>query len=623
MARYFVLLVVLAVLATTIAVLLDPLWQAEEPLPAHAAPAGADAPLPQPVPPSAAIAAPPPVPAPPEVTPEGDPTQVPPSAAPGPSPSNALPDPVVSGEGEAVAPAGEAPIVSAGQAPTVPEEEAPVVSAGEAPVVPAEDEAAVPAEPPVVADEAPLEAEPPAPEPESSPAASGAAGSGSEAVAPQEPGPEDGADRVEEPATAPPAVPDLSREPQEPASLPESPLQDDLTALVARAPDGGCVVVRRDGAPVFARNADEALVPASLQKLVLAVAALEILGPDYRFRTTAVAQSPPVGGVLAGDLYIVGGGDPLLSTPDFMEVLARHGAVGTPLAELAGDLVAAGLTRIEGSVVAVEDRYDAFANVPEWPARYETQSLAGAFNAVAVNQGWRTSPGIVSTWGLLPHPTPALRTATVFDDLLEARSVWIPGSPRVAARGGDYSGFIELASLESAPLGDQLHFLLGESDNTLAEMLMKEMGVVTTGVGTTRAGALAVHGALAGRLPLLPVPADGSGLSPSNRLSCAQVVEVLDIGGPGGSVGSGLAVAGHSGTVENRYRGSSVAGLVRAKTGSLDGVAALAGFATAADGGSFTFAVILNSSSGLVNADLAHGFFADLLEILVAHTGDA
>lgn len=591
MARYSVLLVVFALLATTIAVLLDPLWQAEEPLSAHAAPAGADAPPPQPVPPSVAIAAPPPVPGPPEVVPESDPAQVPPSTAPGPAPSNALPDPV-----------------AAGEAPVVPEE-APAVSGQEE----------------VLAAEAPVEAQPLAPEPES-PAASGATGSESESVAPQESGPEDGADRVEEPAAAPPAaappsVPDLRLEPQEPASLPESPLQDVLTALVARAPDGGCLAVRRDGAPVFARNADEALVPASLQKLVLAVAALEILGPDYRFRTTAVAQSPPVGGVLAGDLYVVGGGDPLLSTPDFMTVLARHGAVGTPLAELAGDLVAAGLTRIDGSVVAVEDRYDAFANVPEWPARYETQSLAGGLNAVAVNQGWRTSPGIVSTWGLLPHPTPALRTASLFDDLLEARSVRIPGSPRVAARGGDYSGFIELASLESAPLGDQLHFLLGESDNTLAEMLMKELGVVTAGVGTTRAGALAVHGALAGRLPLLPVPADGSGLSPSNRLSCAQVVEVLDIGGPGGSVGSGLAVAGQSGTMENRYRGSRVAGLVRAKTGSLDGVAALAGFATAADGGSFTFAVILNSSSGLVNADRAHGFFADLLEILVAHTG--
>ena len=597
MARYIVLLVVFALLATTIAVLLDPLLQAEEPLPAHAASAGADAPLPQPVPPSVAIAAPPPVPASPEVAPENDPPQVPTSAAPGPSPPNAPPDPV-----------------AAGEAPVVPdEEEAPVVPE-EAPPVSGQEE--------VLADEAPVEAQPPAPEPES-PAASGATGSGSGSVAPQEPAPEDSAAGVEEPAAAPPAVPDLRLEPQEPASLPESPLRDELATLVARAPDGGCLAVRRDGAPIFARNADAALVPASLHKLVLAVAALEILGPDYRFRTTAVAQSPPVGGVLAGDLYLVGGGDPLLSTPDFMTVLARHGAVGTPLAELAGDLVAAGLSRIEGSVVAVEDRYDAFANVPEWPARYETQSVAGGLNAVAVNQGWRTSPGIFSTWGLMPHPTPASRTASLFDDLLEARSVRIPGSPRVAARGGDYSGFIELASLESAPLGDQLHFLLGESDNTLAEMLMKEMGVVTAGVGTTRAGALAVHGALAGRLPLLPVPADGSGLSPSNRLSCAQVVEVLDIGGPNGSVGSSLAVAGQSGTMENRYRGSRVAGRVRAKTGSLAGVAALAGFATAADGGSFTFAVILNSSSGLVNADRAHGFFADLLEILIAHTGDA
>ena len=418
-------------------------------------------------------------------------------------------------------------------------------------------------------------------------------------------------------------VPDIRAEPEDPSGAAQSPLQRDLAALAARAPSGGCLVVSRADGYVFTRNADAMLIPASLQKLVLAVAALEILGSDYTFRTTALAEAAPVDGVLPGDLYLVGGGDPLLSTPSFAAMLTEHGGVGTRLAELASDLVDAGLTRIEGGVIAVEDRFDAFTRVPDWPARYAGQSVSGALNAIAVNQGFRTPPGIVSTWGLLPHPTPALRTAVVFDDLLEARSVRIPRRPGVAGRGGDYSDYVTLASLTSAPLSDYLLYMLAESDNTVAETLTKELGAVVAGNGTTRDGALAVHDVMVDEIPLLPVPLDGSGLSPQNRLSCSQTVEVLEIGGPGGEVASYLAVAGRSGTMENRYRGSPVAGLVRAKTGSIRGVASLAGFATGSDGRSFTFAVILNSGSDWIDEEAAHGFFSDLLEILVRHPAGA
>lgn len=425
------------------------------------------------------------------------------------------------------------------------------------------------------------------------------------------------------PAEATVSIPDIRSEPEGPPGAARSPLRDDLTALAARAPSGGCLVVSRADGYVLTRNADAMLIPASLQKLVLAVAALEILGSDYTFRTTAVAEAAPVDGVLDGDLYLVGGGDPLLSTPSFAAMLTEHGGVGTPLAELASDVVDAGVTRIEGGVIAVEDRFDAFARVPDWPARYAGQSVSGSLNAIAVNQGFRTSPGIASTWGLLPHPTPALRTAVVFDDLLEARAVRIPRRPGVAGRGGDYSDHVTLASLTSAPLSDYLRYMLAESDNTVAETLMKELGAVVAGNGTTRDGALAAHEVLVDEIFLLPVPLDGSGLSPENRLSCSQTIELLEIGGPGGEVASYLAVAGRSGTMENRYRGSSVAGLVRAKTGSLNDVSSIAGFATGNDGRSFTFAVILNSASDWIDEEAAHAFFADLLEILVGHPAGA
>ena len=379
-------------------------------------------------------------------------------------------------------------------------------------------------------------------------------------------------------------------------------------------------MVRRAGETVFSRNAEAMLIPASLQKLPLAEAALEILGAGYTFTTVALAETGLTGSVLDGDLYLVGGGDPLLSTPDFVAMLADHNSAGTPLADLAADLTDAGLTRIGGGVVAVADRYDTLIDVPTWPARFASQSVAGSLSAISVNQGWRAPPGLITTFGLPSHPTPALRAAEIFDDLLEARSVRIPAVPRVAG-GGDYTGHVVLATLESAPLAANLHYLLAESDNTLAEMLLKEIGVVARGTGTSAAGALAVQEALARRIAGLAVPADGSGLSPRNRLSCSQVTDVLDLGGPDGHLGSNLAVAGRSGTMENRYRTSPVAGLVQGKTGTLAGVVSLAGFAEAASGDVFSFASILNSGGQWIDSEAAFGFFDDLLEILVTATG--
>lgn len=394
-----------------------------------------------------------------------------------------------------------------------------------------------------------------------------------------------------------------------------------LDALAARAPAGGCLLVRRAGETVFSANADALLIPASLQKLLLAEAALEILGAGYTFSTVALADAPLSGGVLDGDLYLVGGGDPLLSTPDFAAMLADHDSAGTPLADLAAALVAAGLTRMTGGVVAVADRYDTLTAVPTWPARFAAQRVAGSLSAASVNQGLRAPPRLLTSFGLAPQPDPALAAAAIFDDLLEARSVRIPAVPRVAGSGGDYSDHAVLASLESAPLAANLHWLLAESDNTLAEMLLKEIGLVASGAGTSAAGARAVHAALAPRIAGLAVPADGSGLSPQNRLSCSQVTDALDLGGPDGLVAANLGVAGRSGTMENRYRTSSARDLVQAKTGSLNGVAALAGFAETPDGAVFSFAVILNSGSDWIDREAALRFFTDLLEILVKATG--
>lgn len=400
----------------------------------------------------------------------------------------------------------------------------------------------------------------------------------------------------------------------------EVTLGRDLTALVINAPARSCVVVRQDGEDLFVKDPDEPLTPASLQKLATAHAALSALGPDYTYRTTAIAESGPVGGVLPSDLYLVGGGDPLLATVEYAALLGTQGAEPTLLDDLAADLVADGLTRIEGGVITVQNRYDDAGSVASWPAEWVQAGGAGTLNPVALNQGFQTPEGIVATEGLLPEPEPALRTAALFDDMLEARAVRIPERPGVAAPERDFGGYVELGSLDSAPLSSLLRFMLAESDNTTAELLLKEVGRAWSGTGSTLDGALATLELLAedaGRPVLVFPPADGSGLSPENELTCRQVTDILEIGGPDGLLGSYLPVAGESGTLRNRFTDSTAAGRVRAKTGSLPGVSSLAGFVTGSDGRPVTFAAILNGERlAAINAD---AFLQQLLEILVAH----
>lgn len=402
--------------------------------------------------------------------------------------------------------------------------------------------------------------------------------------------------------------------------LRQSTLERDLTALVLHAPARTCIAIRQDGDDLFVHESSDPLHPASLQKLVTAQAALAALGADYTYRTTAIAESAPVGGVLPNDLFLVGAGDPLLATLDYAALLASDGASATPLDNLAGDLVGDGLVRIEGGVVAVDTHYDENSYIRSWPADWVRNGVAGTLNAVALNQGYQTPPGLAGRVGLLPEPEPALRTAALFDDMLEARAVRIPERPEVAARDRDFTGFIELGAVESAPLGAYLEFMLRESDNTTAELLLKELGFEHTGRGTTLDGALAALEILAedaGRPILVFPPADGSGASPDNELTCGQVVEILEIDGPEGLLASYLPVAGQSGTLEHRFVDSTAAGRVRAKTGSLPGVRSLAGFATGSDGRPITFAAILNGES--LAAVTADQFLQQLLEILVAH----
>ena len=132
--------------------------------------------------------------------------------------------------------------------------------------------------------------------------------------------------------------------------------------------DRSCTAVSVDGNDVGERNADLPVIPASTQKIVVAATALDVLGDDFRFTTEVVTAEAPVDGVVEGDLVLVGGGDPLLSSDWYPTSNLERRPVfnATSLDSLADSVQAAGVTAVEGSVLGDGSRYDDEFFAPGW-----------------------------------------------------------------------------------------------------------------------------------------------------------------------------------------------------------------------------------------------------------------
>lgn len=374
-------------------------------------------------------------------------------------------------------------------------------------------------------------------------------------------------------------------------------LQKSLDDIVTTFPEQSCLVVTREGEEVYSENPTLPLVPASTQKILTAYGVYEILGADHTFETAVVTDAVLTDGVLDGDLYLVGGGDPLVATDGYAERYEQQPHFRTDLEQLADAVVAAGILEMNGAVIGDESRYDAERYVPEWPERFTnvSQNQTGPLSALTVNDGFSQFD---------PNPAPSLATATtdpptfaaaMFDDLLEARGVIIRRSASAAEAPPEAR---QIASVTSAPVSVVTNQMVNISDNMGAELLLKEIGLAAAGRGTTDDGAIAIENALRGAGFSVSETdiVDGSGLASQNRASCRLLVEILDATA-GTPLHDGLAVAGESGTLAKRLVGTEAAGKVRAKTGRLNEVGALAGTALAQDGSTLTFAWIGNRTA--------------------------
>lgn len=371
----------------------------------------------------------------------------------------------------------------------------------------------------------------------------------------------------------------------------------ELEAVMDRSPSGTCLMVTEGDEVLFSEGEELSLTPASTMKILTGFAAIEQLGADYRFTTKLLAEAEPVDGVLSGDLYLVGGGDPLLMTADYVRSF-ENPPVRTEIEELADAVVAAGITQITGAVVGVETRYDDERYPEDWPDRYATQGQSGPLSALMINDAFTSFPETARAReeGEVPSASgdPAKHAAAFFDDLLEARNLVInAGAKNVSGR--DISELVSIGAIESLPLRDIVKQMMVHSDNTTAELLAKEIGLSFSDDPSTEGGANAIQDILSKQdLPEIAVPRDGSGLDAANKLTCPFLVQLLQLAGPDTDLGVSLPVAGQDGTLRDRFTGSSAEGRLHAKTGSLNDVTALAGFVEADDGHILEFAYIAN-----------------------------
>ncbi|MGH9012191.1 MAG: D-alanyl-D-alanine carboxypeptidase/D-alanyl-D-alanine-endopeptidase [Acidimicrobiia bacterium] len=402
-------------------------------------------------------------------------------------------------------------------------------------------------------------------------------------------------------AAAPPPAPPQPAVARQPAP---PPLPLTLTAALQQAMTGvnGCLIVEDDDGALktlFDLNSGSAFVPASSQKVLVAAALLSRLGPNYRYETKVVAPRPVQDGALH-DAWLVGGGDPYLATPDYAAYLTTKPRTVdtpiTPLAALADELVNVGVRSIPAGLQTDESRYPPQRSVPTWKPSYVTEAEVGSLGALTVNEG-------LAGWG--PNqkvaPDPALSTANALGRLLADRGVSLPGPTAGSSAPSDA---VVIATVRSAPLGQIVAAMLRASDNYVAEMLVKELDRNFGGPGLTAGGTARVVEELA-RLGV-PVEGtrlnDGSGLDVGNRATCRALLGALDLSRkPQFSVlDSGLAIAGATGTLAKRYKGSPAEIRLAAKTGWINGAAAMVGRIAGAP--TRRFALVFNGQFGWSHA---------------------
>jgi D-alanyl-D-alanine carboxypeptidase/D-alanyl-D-alanine-endopeptidase (penicillin-binding protein 4) len=359
-----------------------------------------------------------------------------------------------------------------------------------------------------------------------------------------------------------------------------------------------------DGHAIAGQNAGRGRILASNTKLFTSAAVLARYGTGGRFSTDVYADGTLTAGILTGDLYLRGGGDPLFGNASF--VTTNFGS-GATLEQLAQDLKTQGVKKITGTVYGDESVFDSRRGTA-YSGFARSSDIGGTLSGLIVNKGF-----VGGRWQANPPAFAAQRMRAAL------QSAGITVTPKTAA-GTTPVGAKRLAFVRSLPMSALVRQMDKPSNNYLAEMLAKSLampesaadddadgGLVPLGnTSATTASGNSVsrrHAAAFGAKVKL---ADGSGLSRSDNAAPREVVDLLrgvQKSAAFADFKAALPIAGVDGTLSSRMRRTAAYRRCSAKTGTLSNVSALSGYCTTAGGDLVAFSILQNR----VSPAAAHG----------------
>ncbi len=354
------------------------------------------------------------------------------------------------------------------------------------------------------------------------------------------------------------------------------------------------VVDAESGRAVCARAARRRRPLASNMKLFTTAAVLSRFGPEATIPTKVLADGRiDAGGVLHGNLYLQGGGDPALGTPAFYDRFL--GGLGTNLYALKHQIkAAAGVTAVTGRLYADDSVFDRRRGVAD--SGYATSPYIGPLSGLSLNSGYRSADA--GSFASDPARVAASKLAA------SLRAAGIRIRRRIALRNAAAGSTRTIAVVRSPRIDALVNNTDVYSNNFFAEMLLKLLGAEFGGSGSTASGARVVEAFAHGKGTAVHA-VDGSGLTRGNRASPLQVVRLLRSmrdAPVGDDFVSDLALSSREGTVAQRMDGTAAEARCRVKTGTLTGVSNLSGYCFNASGREMIFSVLMGSVGSLDSA---------------------
>lgn len=358
---------------------------------------------------------------------------------------------------------------------------------------------------------------------------------------------------------------------------------------------GVLIVDPASGDTLYSRNAGKLFMPASNMKILTGSTALVQLGPDFRFITRFATNGAIRNGVLNGDLIVIGRGDPSFSD-------AMRGDYRRAFDAMADSLNALGIHHVGGGLRRAGNAFPDDQYGFGWQLADAEYPYGAGVDELYTNEGFtkvmrRNAKGdsMLTEVAIRDHPTFFLNT---LHDAMLRRNVTGAGFIDTTLLAD--SNLTTLFTLQSPPLRDILRALEKPSQNQIAEIFFKTLGLEKTGVGTADSGRVVVERQLVawGIETDGYAVRDGSGLSRHDYVTPEAIVRVLNTmrTRPEFPVFyDALPIAGVDGTIASRMKNTAAQNNVHAKTGTVDKARSLSGYVTTADGRMLVFSFLCNN----------------------------